>query len=574
MLENQNWFAHETAIVDEGCTIGTGTKIWHFSHIMSNCNIGNNCNIGQNVVVSPSVVLGNNVKIQNNVSLYTGVTCDDDVFLGPSMVFTNVINPRSAVNRKSEYMKTHVGKGASIGANATIVCGHDIGQYAFIGAGAVVTKEILPYALVVGNPAKQIGWMSEHGQRLAFNTEGVAVCSESQEKYELRGNKVSKLLMASLKDPQNIQMVDLKSQYIKIKEEVDAEIQRTINTTAFINGAQVKEFQEALEQYLGVKHVIPCANGTDALQIAMMALDLKEGDEVIVPSFTYVATAEVIALLSLTPIMVDVDPDTFNITAEIVEKAITPKTKAIVPVHLFGQSSDIEPIMAVAKKYNLYVIEDNAQAIGADYTLSNGQKQKAGTIGHIGCTSFFPSKNLGCYGDGGALMTNDDNLAQKIRMIANHGQKKKYYHSVVGVNSRLDSLQAGILKVKLKNLDTYSDARNKAASYYDAALKNTEGVQTPVRQHNSTHVFHQYTLQVKNGKRDALQAFLQEKGIPTMIYYPIPLYKQEAFSTYYDGQHAVTEHLSANVLSLPIHTEMDESLLNYITKSIQSFFNQ
>ena len=374
---------------------------------------------------------------------------------------------------------------------------------------------------------------------------------------------------------QNIQMVDLKSQYLKIKEEVDAEVQRTINSTAFINGAQVKEFQEALEKYLGVKHVIPCANGTDALQIAMMALGLKKGDEVIVPSFTYVATTEVIALLSLKPIMVDVDSETFNVTTEIIEKAITPKTKAIVPVHLFGQSADMESIMAIADKHKLYVIEDNAQAIGADYTFKNGKKQKAGTIGHIGCTSFFPSKNLGCYGDGGALMTNDDKLAQTIRMIANHGQKKKYYHSVVGVNSRLDSLQAGILKVKLKNLDDYSTTRNNAADYYDNALKNIEGLQVPVRQHNSTHVFHQYTLQVKNGKREELQAFLQERGIPTMIYYPIPLYKQEAFKKYYKGQvQPVTENLCESVLSLPIHTELDNQLLGYITESIELFFKR
>jgi UDP-2-acetamido-2-deoxy-ribo-hexuluronate aminotransferase len=372
----------------------------------------------------------------------------------------------------------------------------------------------------------------------------------------------------------NIQMVDLQGQYQHIKEEIAVEIQRTLDTAAFINGGQVKEFQQDLEAYLGVKHVIPCANGTDALQIAMMALNLKRGDEVIVPSFTYVATAEVIALLDLKPVMVDVDPNTFNITAEIIEKAITPHTKAIVPVHLFGQSADIEPIMALAKRHNLYVIEDNAQAIGSDYTFANGHVQKTGTIGHIGCTSFFPSKNLGCYGDGGALMTNDDDLALRIRMIANHGQKKKYYHSIVGVNSRLDSLQAGILKVKLKQLDNYAAARNKAATFYDNALKNTEGVTIPVRHPNSTHVFHQYTLLIHNGKRNALQAYLQERGIPTMIYYPVPLYKQEAFESFYNGEpHTTTELLCNSVLSLPMHTEMDENILQYIVKSIQQFFS-
>jgi UDP-2-acetamido-2-deoxy-ribo-hexuluronate aminotransferase len=381
----------------------------------------------------------------------------------------------------------------------------------------------------------------------------------------------------------NIQMVDLQGQYQHIKDDIALEIQRTLDTAAFINGGQVKEFQEDLETYLGVKHVIPCANGTDALQIAMMALNLKRGDEVIVPSFTYVATAEVMALLDLTPVMVDVDPQTFNITVDIIEKAITPRTKAIVPVHLFGQSADMESIMALAQKHNLYVIEDNAQALGSDYTFANGLTQKTGTIGHIGCTSFFPSKNLGCYGDGGALMTNDDALAATIRMVANHGQKKKYYHSVVGVNSRLDSLQAGILKVKLKQLDNYAAARNSAATFYDNALKNIvdegnpdnggKGVTIPARQANSTHVFHQYTLLIHNGKRNALQAYLQEKGIPTMIYYPVPLYKQEAFASYYNGEpHVITESLCDSVLSLPMHTEMDDNLLAYITESIQQFF--
>jgi dTDP-4-amino-4,6-dideoxygalactose transaminase/acetyltransferase-like isoleucine patch superfamily enzyme len=570
--KDKNYFAHESAYIDDGCEIGDGTKIWHFSHIMSNCKLGKHCNIGQNVVISPEVVLGNNVKVQNNVSIYTGVTCDDDVFLGPSMVFTNVINPRSAINRKSEYLKTHVGKGASIGANATIVCGHKIGTYAFIGAGAVVTKEVLPYALVVGNPARQIGWVSEYGHRLTFNTEGVAICHESQAKYQLSDNSVSKI--ESMFDKKNIQMVDLQSQYKHIKEEIGIEIQRTLDTSAFINGSQVNEFQHDLEVYLGVKHVIPCANGTDALQIAMMALNLKRGDEVILPSFTYVATAEVMALLDLKPIMVDVDPHTFNITAEIVERAITPRTKAIVPVHLFGQSVEMEAIMSLAQKHNLYVIEDNAQAIGSDYTFTNGHVQKTGTIGHIGCTSFFPSKNLGCYGDGGALMTNDDELATSIRMIANHGQKKKYYHSVIGVNSRLDSIQAGILKVKLKQLDKYAQARNNAAAFYDNSLKNTEGVIIPVRQYNSTHVFHQYTLLIKNGMRNNLQTFLQQKGIPTMIYYPVPLYKQEAFAPYYGGEpHINTELLCDSVLSLPMHTEMNENLLSFITESIQAFFN-
>jgi UDP-2-acetamido-2-deoxy-ribo-hexuluronate aminotransferase len=374
----------------------------------------------------------------------------------------------------------------------------------------------------------------------------------------------------------NIQMVDLKGQYLKIKDEIDAAVLDCIASTQFINGPQVREFQAALEQYLNAKHVIPCANGTDALQIALMALELQRGDEVIVPSFTYVATAEVIGLLKLTPVMVDVDPNTFNITAEIIEKAITPKTKAIVPVHLFGQCADMEPIMKLASKYNLAVIEDNAQAIGADYTFSNGIKQKAGTIAHIGTTSFFPSKNLGCYGDGGAIMTNDDQIAEKLRIIANHGQRKKYYHDVLGVNSRLDSMQAAILNVKLQYLDEYCAARQSVAKYYDRELGNIPGVKTPVRVANSTHVFHQYTLQIPAEKRESLIAYLGEKGIPSMIYYPVPLYKQAAFSAYWPTgmELPVTEQLCKTVISFPIHTEMEEDLIHYITDSIKSFFHQ
>ena len=369
-------------------------------------------------------------------------------------------------------------------------------------------------------------------------------------------------------------MVDLNGQYNKIKSEVDQAVISCISSSTFINGPAVKEFQASLESYLGVKYVIPCANGTDSLQIAMMALELQPGDEVICPAFTYVATAEVIGLLGLTPIMVDVDPKTFNLTASEVEKAITPKTKAIVPVHLYGQSCDMEPIMQLAKKHNLFVIEDNAQAIGAEYTFSDGATAKTGTIGHIGSTSFFPSKNLGCYGDGGALMTNDDNLAQKMRMIANHGQEKKYYHKVLGCNSRLDSIQAAILNIKLSYLDEYGASRNKMAYYYDEAFYTIKELEVPVRQHNSTHVFHQYTLKVKNGKRNELQKYLSEKGIPSMIYYPLPLYKQEAFQQFVSDVFslATTEKLCDEVLSLPIHTEMNIDEMNFICTSIQSFF--
>lgn len=372
-----------------------------------------------------------------------------------------------------------------------------------------------------------------------------------------------------------IQMVDLKGQYEKIKTEVDAGIQDCINNTAFINGPAVKEFQQDFEKYLNVKHVIPCANGTDALQIAMMALGLKPGDEIICPAFTYVATAEVMGLLGLIPIMVDVNEDTFDIQLEGLEKYLTPNTKAIVPVHLYGQGADMEKILAFAEKHSLFVIEDNAQAIGSNYTFSDGTVKKTGTVGHIGCTSFFPSKNLGCYGDGGALMTNDDEIALKIRMIANHGQEKKYHHKILGCNSRLDTIQAAVLKVKLAHLDEYSAARNKMADYYDEHLAGISEISVPKRSENSTHVFHQYTLKVKNGKRDGLQKYLAEKNIPSMVYYPLPLYRQEAFQQYvHEGfSLPITEQLCSEVISLPVHTEFDQQVLDYIISEIKNYFN-
>ena len=370
--------------------------------------------------------------------------------------------------------------------------------------------------------------------------------------------------------PNKIQMVDLKGQYQKIKTEVDAAMNEVISSTSFINGPAVKEFQSDFETYLNIKHVIPCANGTDALQIAMMALDLKQGDEVITANFTYVATAEVIGLLGLSPVLVDVNQDTFNIDIESIERNITSKTKAIVPVHLFGQCADMERIMAIAKKHNLYVIEDTAQAIGADYSFSDGRNFKAGTIGTIGCTSFFPSKNLGCFGDGGAIFTNNDELAKKIRMIAHHGQSVQYVHEVLGVNSRLDSIQAAILKIKLKHLDEYALSRNKVAEFYDKAFSNHSKIKIPSRSKNSTHVFHQYTLQIIGYDRSELRQKLTEHGIPAMIYYPIPLHKQNAYKNerFKTNDFPITQKLCDTVLSLPMHTELDEETLNYITNTL------
>lgn len=372
-----------------------------------------------------------------------------------------------------------------------------------------------------------------------------------------------------------ISMVDLKAQYEKIKPEIDSAIHQVIDSTAFINGSAVKEFQAELEKYLGVKHVIPCGNGTDALQVAMMALGLKPGDEVIAPSFTFIATAEVIALLGLTPVLVDVDPDTFNIDPKAIEKAITPKTKAIVPVHLFGQSADMDAIMSIASKHNLFVIEDACQAIGADYVMPGNTKVKSGTIGHVGCTSFFPSKNLGCYGDGGAIFTNDDELAKKLRSVVNHGMTVRYYHDDIGVNSRLDSIQAAVLKVKLPHLDEYAEARNKAAAFYDKAFAGNPKLKTPARFGRSSHVFHQYTLVLNGVDRAALLEHLSAREIPAMVYYPVPIHLQKAYldPRYKPGDFPVTEHLSGNVVSLPMHTELDEEQLVHITSSVLEFVN-
>ena len=384
-----------------------------------------------------------------------------------------------------------------------------------------------------------------------------------------------------------IQMVDLQGQYQQIKEAVNASIEQVLNTSAYINGPLVHEFQADLEKYLGVKHVIPCANGTDALQIAMMGLGLEQGDEVITADFTFAATVEVIGLLKLTPVLVDVDAETYNIDIEALKKAITPKTKAIVPVHLFGQVANMDAILEIAKEHNLYVIEDNAQAIGADYTFKDGTTKKAGTLGNVGTTSFFPSKNLGCYGDGGAIFTNDDDLAHIIRGIVNHGMYTRYYHDVVGVNSRLDSIQAGVLKAKLPLLDEYCNARRDAARFYNNAFSSNQNIITPKTKSNATdsceeicdtctcHVFHQYTLQITNGKRDELHKHLLEKGIPNAIYYPVALHAQKAYADtrYNESDFPVTNELIKTVISLPMHTELDKEQLTFITETILDFVN-
>ena len=374
---------------------------------------------------------------------------------------------------------------------------------------------------------------------------------------------------------QKIEMVDLRSQYERFKADIDSAIAGVINSTAFIKGPDVPLFEEELQRYLGVRNVIACANGTDALQIAMMALGLKPGDEVITTNFTFIATVEVIDLLGLKPVLVDPDPDTFNISVRALEKAITPRTRAIVPVHLFGQCADMEPIMEIAGRHGLHVIEDVAQATGAEYRFSDGTVKKAGTMGIIGCTSFFPSKNLGCYGDGGALFTDNNELATLIRSITNHGMKVRYYHDTIGVNSRLDTIQAAVLRVKLRHLDAFNEARQMAAAHYDRELSDVRGINVPVRAANSTHIFHQYTLRVEGGERNRLRECLENEGIPSMIYYPVALHMQKAYAHlgYKADDFPVTDRLTGEVLSLPMHTELSEEQLAYITGCIRSKFN-
>ncbi|MBE0674663.1 MAG: DegT/DnrJ/EryC1/StrS family aminotransferase [Bacteroidales bacterium] len=372
----------------------------------------------------------------------------------------------------------------------------------------------------------------------------------------------------------DIQMVDLRSQYERLKPEIDEAIKKVIDSSAFIKGPDVELFEKELASYMGTRNVIACGNGTDALQVAMMALGLKPGDEVITTNFTFIATVEVVALLGLTPVLADPCPSCFNITPEAIENAITDKTRAIVPVHLFGQCCDMEPIMEIARRHNLFVIEDTAQATGAEYTFSDGRRAMAGTIGHVGCTSFFPSKNLGCYGDGGAVYTNDDNLAATVRSIINHGMKVRYYHDHVGVNSRLDTIQAAILRIKLKHLDSFNEARAKAAAYYNEAFGGIDDIIIPERVRWSDHIYHQYTLRVLNGRRDGLREALQKASVPAMIYYPVPLSRQKAYENYNFSHEnfPVTEMLSGEVISLPMHTELTDRQLEYITDKVVGYF--
>ncbi len=568
MKEEKKYFVHESSYVDEPCEIGEGTKIWHFSHIMKNSVMGKKCNIGQNVVISPDVILGENVKIQNNVSIYTGVICEDDVFLGPSMVFTNVSNPRSHVIRRDEYQQTLMKKGSSVGANAVIVCGNTIGRFAFIGAGAVVTKEVPDYALVVGNPARVVGWMCECGIRLHFQN-NETTCKSCGKSYEKRGE--NKLIRKDKSQPIGVPLLDLKAQYNTIRDKIEPVIKEVIESQYFILGPKVLELEKKVADYSNTKFGIGVSSGTDALLIALMALDLKPGDEVITTPYSFFATAGVIDRLGAKPVFVDIDPKTYNINPNKIEAVITEKSKAIIPVHLYGQMADMDPIMNIAEKHQLFVIEDAAQAIGSEYY----DGRRAGSIGDIGCFSFFPSKNLGGFGDAGMVVTNNETLAEKLTKLRVHGSKPKYYHKIIGGNFRIDSLQAAVLSVKLDYLDQWTAGRQKNAENYDKLFLNTElkdSLILPTIATSYRHIFNQYIIRVNN--RDDLLKYLKENNIGCEIYYPVTLDRQECFSYlgYAKGTFPEAEKASKDTIAIPIYPELTIEQQKYVVSKFVEFY--
>jgi len=570
-MGEKNYFVHESSYVDTPCEIGEGTKIWHFSHVMKNAKIGKNCNIGQNVVISPDVILGKNVKIQNNVSVYTGVICEDDVFLGPSMVFTNVVNPRSHIIRRDQYQQTLVKKGASIGANAVIVCGNDIGRFSFIGAGAVITKNVPDYALVVGNPGRIAGWMCHCGIRLNFQEDSDTKCTACGKEYAMIED--NKIIEKENADVSSVPLLDLKAQYTTIRQEIEPVVKEVIESQYFILGPKVQELEKKISTYSQCEHAVGVSSGTDALLIALMALDLKPGDEVITTPFSFFATAGVIARLNVKPVFVDIEEETYNLDPSKLEAAISDNTKAIIPVHLFGQMADMDPIMEIAKTHNLTVIEDAAQAIGSE----DDKGRRAGSVGHMGCFSFFPSKNLGGFGDAGMVVTSDPVLADKLIKLRVHGSEPKYYHQIVGGNFRIDALQAAVLSVKLEYLDQWTESRQKNAHEYinkleDQNLGNILGL--PTIKKGYRHIFNQFVL--RSSKRDDLIQHLRDHNIGCEIYYPMILSDQECFSylNYEKGDFPVSEKAAEEVLAVPIYPELTQAQKNYIVETISGFFNK
>ena len=564
-----SYFVHESSYVDQPSEIGEGTRIWHFSHIMANARIGKKCNIGQNVVISPDVALGDNVKIQNNVSVYTGVICEDDVFLGPSMVFTNVANPRSHINRRDQYIKTLVKKGASIGANAVIVCGNEIGRFAFVGAGAVVTKPVPDYALVVGNPARIVGWMCYCGIRLDFNESKSTTCPACGKEYEMINDK--HIQEKETNPVSAVPLLDLKAQYAAIKPRIEVKMAEIFASQYFILGPQVSELEEKIAVYSQSRYGIGVSSGTDALLIALMAIDIQPGDEVITTPFSFFATAGVIARLHAKPVFVDIETDTYNIDPEKIEAVITDKTRAIIPVHLFGQMADMDPIMEIARKYQLIVIEDAAQAIGSEYK----DGRRAGSIGHMGCFSFFPSKNLGGFGDAGMVVTSDNKLADKLKKLRVHGAEPKYYHHIIGGNFRIDAIQAAVLSIKLDYLDDWTAGRQKNASDYIESFKKKgldQQIVLPIIRNKYRHIFNQFVI--RSTQRDALIEHLRKYKIGCEIYYPVALSNQVCFSylNHKHGDFPVAEKAADEVLALPIYPELRAAQRKYVVDTVNDYF--
>jgi dTDP-4-amino-4,6-dideoxygalactose transaminase/acetyltransferase-like isoleucine patch superfamily enzyme len=570
-MDDKKYFVHESSYVDTPCEIGEGTKIWHFSHVMKNAKIGKNCNIGQNVVISPDVVLGQNVKIQNNVSVYTGVICEDDVFLGPSMVFTNVVNPRSHVIRRDQYQQTLVKKGASIGANAVILCGNDIGRFSFIGAGAVITKDVPDYALVVGNPGRIVGWMCYCGIRLDFQDSSDTKCTACGKEYTMINDK--QITEKTDNKVSSVPLLDLKAQYATIRRQIEPVLKDVVESQYFILGPKVKELEEKIAAYSQCSHAIGVSSGTDALLIALMAIDLKPGDEVITTPFSFFATAGVIARLNAKPVFVDIQEDTYNLDPSKIEAAISDKTKAIIPVHLFGQMAEMDPIMEIANKHKLFVIEDAAQAIGSE----DEKGRRAGSVGHMGCFSFFPSKNLGGFGDAGMVVTNDEELANKLIKLRVHGSEPKYYHQIVGGNFRIDALQAAILSIKLDYLDQWTESRQKNAREYIEKFKENgleKDLGLPGLKKGYRHIYNQFVL--RSSKRDDLIKHLRDHNIGCEIYYPITVSDQECFAylNYKKGDFPVSEKAAEEVLAIPIYPELTQAQKSYIVETITGFYDK
>jgi len=598
-MDEKAFFAHPTAIVDPGAQIGQGTKIWHFAHVSAGARIGERCIFGQNTFVADDVTIGSNVKVQNNVAIYAGTTVEDDVFLGPSCVLTNVTNPRSQVLRHSLYEPTVIRRGASVGANATIVCGVTLGRYCFVAAGAVVPKDVPDYALMAGVPARQVAWFSRHGHKLAHpGPDGCYVCPESGYRYREVAPGVLRCLDLDEEQPlpaalsqgkvaydafkaqpavvtappaeppvTSVPLLDLKAQWRGLEAEVVPALLQVLESAQFINGPAVKQLEAAVAEYSGCAAAVGVASGTDALLCSLMTLGIGPGDEVLTTPYTFFATAGCIARTGARPVFVDIEADTYNLDPALLERAVTSRTKAIIPVHLFGQVAEMDPILEFAARHDLFVIEDAAQSIGARY-----KGRPAGSLGTVGCLSFFPSKNLGGFGDGGMIVTQDPELARKLAIFRSHGSSPKYYHKWIGGNFRLDTLQAAGLLVKLPHLEGWSAQRRANAQVYDELLADLPEVVRPVIREYNTSIFNQYVIRVP--ARDALRDHLKQRGIGNEIYYPKSLHEQECFQYlgYRTGDFPVSEQAASTSLALPIYPELTRRQQEYVAAAIHEFF--